>query len=59
MNQIIELTDEAKCERCHEGAVTHKAKSDILDISICADCALESNQYKGPLGRLYVTPIGR
>jgi len=57
MTQAIELTEIANCERCEQNPITHRIKSDILEMFICSLCALESNQYTGPMGKLILTPM--
>jgi len=43
------------CPRCLEPRkVAYRIMSDIMDIEVCDDCAIEVWRYDGPIGRLRV-----
>jgi len=43
------------CPRCLEPRkVAYRIVSDIMDIEVCDDCAIEVWRYDGPIGRLRV-----
>jgi len=47
--------EEMICPRCLEPrTIAYRAVSDIMDIEVCDDCAIEVWRYDGPIGRLRV-----
>jgi len=46
------------CPRCLESRkIAYRVVSDIMDIEVCDDCAIEVWRYDGPIGRLRVEVI--